>query len=221
MVFHLHNFGHREPKVSDSNKDRRAFVDVSAVIFPSEYSRRHHARMLGLDGPVIPDPIPLDRIFAADPEPKYVTFINPQPCEGTAVLARIATAVFRGRPGLPLLIGLIPQVNAAFDLENRKTDLTPRSPPVFKANCLPDPEFYSKRQSTPGIRTRCKVCLLRWIQAPPSYATSPATQLSPPRNRRRLHGCESTVNVPRGTLWSNRLFQVRTTSPPTSRFSDR
>jgi hypothetical protein len=46
------------------------------VIFPSEYSRRHHARLLGLDGPVTPDPILFDRIVAADPEPKYVTFIR-------------------------------------------------------------------------------------------------------------------------------------------------
>ena len=78
VVFHLHNFGYN---------DRRAFADVSAVIFPSEYSRRYHARLLGLDGPVIPDPIPLDRIVAKDPEPKYVTFINPQPSKGMAVFA--------------------------------------------------------------------------------------------------------------------------------------
>ena len=47
VVFHLHNFGYG---------DRRGFADVSAVIFPSEYSRRHYRRTVGLDGPVIPDP---------------------------------------------------------------------------------------------------------------------------------------------------------------------
>jgi hypothetical protein len=57
VVFHLHNFG---------NNDRRAFALVSAVIFPWEHSRPH-ARLMGLDGPVIPDPIPLDRIVAAQP----------------------------------------------------------------------------------------------------------------------------------------------------------
>ncbi len=51
----------------------------------SEYSRCHHARLMGLDGPVIPDPIPLDCIVAAEPEPKYVTFINPQPFNTTAL----------------------------------------------------------------------------------------------------------------------------------------
>jgi hypothetical protein len=37
VVFHLHNFGHN---------DRRAFADASAVIFPSDYSRRSHMRTL-------------------------------------------------------------------------------------------------------------------------------------------------------------------------------
>ncbi len=44
--------------------DRSAFANVTTVIFPSEYSRRHHNRLLGIDGPVIPDPIPLDREIA-------------------------------------------------------------------------------------------------------------------------------------------------------------
>ena len=41
VVFHLHNFGYN---------DRRGFADVSAMLFPSEYSRRDHVRRLGLDG---------------------------------------------------------------------------------------------------------------------------------------------------------------------------
>jgi hypothetical protein len=104
VVFHLHNFGQSEPKGSDSKNDRRAFADVSAVIFPSESSRCHHARLLGLDGPVIPYPIPLDRIVAADPEPKYVTFINPQPSKGMAVFARIAVELSERRPDIPFLV---------------------------------------------------------------------------------------------------------------------
>jgi len=95
VVFHLHNFGYN---------DRSAFADVSAVIFPSEYSRHHHARLLGLDGPVIPDPIPLDRLVAADPAPKCVTFINPQPSKGMAVFARIAVALNEHRPDISVLV---------------------------------------------------------------------------------------------------------------------
>ena len=55
VVFHLHNFGYN---------DRRGFTDVSSVIFPSEYSRRHFQRKIGLEGTVIPDPIQLDRVVA-------------------------------------------------------------------------------------------------------------------------------------------------------------
>jgi glycosyltransferase involved in cell wall biosynthesis len=95
VVFHLHNFGYN---------DRRGFADVSAVIFPSEYSRRHYRRTVGLDGPVIPDPIRLDKVIAQNREPKYATFINPQPEKGAAVFARIALELGRRRPDIPLLI---------------------------------------------------------------------------------------------------------------------
>jgi hypothetical protein len=70
VVFHLHNFGY---------DDRRGFTDVSSVSFPSEYSRRFHLRRIGLDGVVIPDPIRLDQVIAENPEPTYVTFIDPRP----------------------------------------------------------------------------------------------------------------------------------------------
>jgi glycosyltransferase involved in cell wall biosynthesis len=95
VAFHLHNFGYG---------DRRGFTDVSAVIFPCEYSRRHYRRVVGLDGPVIPDPIRLDRVIAANREPKYATFINPQPEKGAAVFARIALELGRRRPDIPFLV---------------------------------------------------------------------------------------------------------------------
>jgi hypothetical protein len=51
---------------------------------------------------VIPDPIPLDRVVADNPEPTYVTFINPQPCKGMTVFVRIAMELNRKRPDNPL-----------------------------------------------------------------------------------------------------------------------
>jgi len=95
VVFHLHNFGYN---------DRRGFTDVAAVIFPSEYSRRHFQCRIGLEGTVIPDPIRLNRVVAENPEPKYVTFINPQPDKGATVFARIALELDRRRPDIPLLV---------------------------------------------------------------------------------------------------------------------
>jgi glycosyltransferase involved in cell wall biosynthesis len=95
VVFHLHNFGYN---------DRRGFADAAAVLFPSEYSRRDHVRRIGLDGTVIPYPVRLDRVMAEDPEPTYVTFVNPQPEKGAAVFARIALELGRRRPEIPLLV---------------------------------------------------------------------------------------------------------------------
>jgi glycosyltransferase involved in cell wall biosynthesis len=95
VVFHLHNFGYN---------DRRGFADAAAVLFPSEYSRREHRRRLGLDGPVIADPMRFDRVIAEDREPTYVTFVNPQPEKGVSVFARIALELGRRRPEIPLLV---------------------------------------------------------------------------------------------------------------------
>ncbi len=64
VAFHLHNFGYN---------DRRAFEDVDAIIFPSEYSRRLYTRRVGIDGVVVPDPIQLDRVIAENPEPANCT----------------------------------------------------------------------------------------------------------------------------------------------------
>ena len=74
------------------------------MLFPSEYSRRDHLRRIGLDGTVIPDPMRLDRVIAEIPEPRYVTFVNPQPEKGAAVFARIALELGRRRPEIPLLV---------------------------------------------------------------------------------------------------------------------
>jgi glycosyltransferase involved in cell wall biosynthesis len=95
VVFHLHNFGY---------DDRRAFADASAVLVPSEYSRRFYAAKLGLECTAIPYPLRPARVVALDPEPQYLTFINPQPAKGVTVVARIALELGRRRPEIPLLV---------------------------------------------------------------------------------------------------------------------
>ena len=95
VVFSIHNFGYN---------DRRGFEDVDAIVFPSEYARRFYSRRAGLDGVVISNPIRLDKVIAQNPEPRYVTFINPNPEKGPAVFARIALELGRRRPEIPLLV---------------------------------------------------------------------------------------------------------------------
>jgi glycosyltransferase involved in cell wall biosynthesis len=131
VVFHLHNFGY---------PDRQAFVQTSAIIFPSEYSRRFHARRLGIDGPVIPDPLALERVVAAERDPRYVTFINPQPVKGATVFARIAMELDRRRPEIPLLV--VEGRRTADGLANLGLDLSGLSNLNRMAN-TPDPcDFY-------------------------------------------------------------------------------
>jgi len=112
------------------------------VIFPSEYSRRHHARLLGVDGPVIPDPIPLDRLVAADPEPKYATFINPQPSKGMAVFARIAVVFNERRPDIPLPV--VEGRGTSDTLARLPLDLSGLTNLHRTAN-TPDPRFLSSQ----------------------------------------------------------------------------
>jgi glycosyltransferase involved in cell wall biosynthesis len=95
VVFHLHNFAYN---------DGTAFAHASTILFPSDYSRRHYRRTVGLDGPVLPDPLRADRVVATEPEPRYVTFINPQPAKGLPVFARIAVELNQRRPDIPLLV---------------------------------------------------------------------------------------------------------------------
>jgi hypothetical protein len=54
LIFHMYIFG---------CGDRREFADLSGVISPSEYSRRHCRRTVGPGGPVFPDPIRLDKVI--------------------------------------------------------------------------------------------------------------------------------------------------------------
>jgi len=95
VVFHLHNFAYDRPDV---------FADTTAVLVPSAYSRRFYARRLGLDATVLPYPLRADRVVAPDPDPTYVTFVNPQPAKGVTVWARIAAELGRRRPDIPLLV---------------------------------------------------------------------------------------------------------------------
>jgi glycosyltransferase involved in cell wall biosynthesis len=112
VVFHLHNFGY---------PDRRTFDDVTAVLVPSEFSRRHHARLLGLDCRVLAYPLRAARVVAADPEPRYLTFVNPQPVKGLTVFARIASELDRHRPEISILVvegrgGAVGLAHAGLDL---------------------------------------------------------------------------------------------------------
>jgi len=132
VVFHLHNLAYA---------DRDLFADVTAALVPSDFARRSYARNLGLECTVIPHPVCFDRVVAAGRQPKYVTFINPQPAKGATVFARIAAELGRRRPEIPLLIV---EGRAASDWVTRlPLDLSSLGNMYRMAN-TPDPRnFYS------------------------------------------------------------------------------
>jgi glycosyltransferase involved in cell wall biosynthesis len=95
VVFHLHNFAYNS---------RLCFQDVSAVIVPTDYCRRFYARRIGLGCTTIPYPFYPPRVVADDPEPRYLTFVNPIHAKGVTVFARIAAELNHRRPDIPLLV---------------------------------------------------------------------------------------------------------------------
>jgi glycosyltransferase involved in cell wall biosynthesis len=131
VVFHLHNFAYN---------DRRAFADASTVLVPSKYTRRFYARTLGLDSVVIPYPLNRKRVVATNPEPRYLTFVNPQPAKGVTVFARIAGELNHRRPDIPLLV--VEGRGMADGLANAGLDLSGLKNLHRMAN-TPDPrDFY-------------------------------------------------------------------------------
>ncbi|SIO58948.1 Glycosyltransferase involved in cell wall bisynthesis [Singulisphaera sp. GP187] len=95
VVFHLHNLAYDVGPT---------FANVTALIVPSEYARRHYARRLGRESVAIPSPLIPARTVAIDRDPRYVTFINPQAAKGAAVFARIAAELSLRRPEIPFLV---------------------------------------------------------------------------------------------------------------------
>lgn len=95
VVFHLHNEAYAHPA---------AFADVDAVLVPSEWGRRHYREKLGLEATAVPCPIGWSRVRCPAVERRYLTFVNPQPVKGAALVARLAVELQRRVPEVPLLI---------------------------------------------------------------------------------------------------------------------
>jgi glycosyltransferase involved in cell wall biosynthesis len=95
VVFHLHNFAYGE---------RSAFTRTDAILVPSHYAREYYRRTLGLETTAIPYPIRPERVVADDAEPRFITFVNPQPAKGVAVFAGIALELGKRRPDIPLMV---------------------------------------------------------------------------------------------------------------------
>lgn len=95
VVFHLHNEAYTHPA---------AFADVDAVLVPSEWGRRYYREKIGLQATAVPCPIGWARVRCPAVEPRYLTFVNPQPVKGAALVARLAVELHQRVPEVPLLV---------------------------------------------------------------------------------------------------------------------
>ena len=71
---------------------------------PSHFAARFYRETLGLEAVVLPHPVDRDRILVRDPNPTYLTFVNPSVEKGVFVFARIADELGKRRPEIPLLV---------------------------------------------------------------------------------------------------------------------
>ena len=97
VVFGLHNFGYRHTA---------AFKHADYVVVPSEFSRQHYWRNIGVACHLLPNVVHDEAVLVdqQDREPLYLTFVNPQRSKGVFVVFRIAQELARLRPDIPILI---------------------------------------------------------------------------------------------------------------------
>lgn len=96
-LFLLYNFSYRH---------LGPFVNVDAVVVPSEYSQGFYARTLGLRCHVVPCVVDPAR-FVVDRGARgeqFVLFVNPSREKGVFIFARIAHELGRIRPDIPFLV---------------------------------------------------------------------------------------------------------------------
>jgi glycosyltransferase involved in cell wall biosynthesis len=107
---------------------------------PSEFSKRIHWDRVGLHCNVLPYIIDPKRVVAEQREPKYLTFINPQPTKGVFWVARIIEQLARRRPEIPILI--VESRARAKDLEKTGLDLSWCRNMFFMKNTHDPRKFY-------------------------------------------------------------------------------
>jgi glycosyltransferase involved in cell wall biosynthesis len=96
VAFWLHNFAY---------PDAAAFAGCDAVVVPSQFSRDHHRKALGIECVALPPVIDVTRVACERPGGgRFVTFVNPVPEKGVFWFARVAEVLGRTRSDIPLLV---------------------------------------------------------------------------------------------------------------------
>jgi hypothetical protein len=132
VVFGLHNFAYF---------DVHDFRQVDYVVVPSQFSKDFYRERLGLVCNVLPNVIDFARVKVQEREPKYLTFVNPQPNKGLFVFARIAEQLARRRPDIPILV--VQSRGRANALEQTGVDLSGAKNLFGMTNTTDPRKFYA------------------------------------------------------------------------------
>lgn len=83
----------------------KMFEKVDRTIVQSHFHAEWCRKTLGIEGVPIYPLIPPERFLCRDDrQPKYLTFVNPQPAKGLYIFAKIAEVLQETRPDIPILI---------------------------------------------------------------------------------------------------------------------
>ena len=95
IVLALHNFAYRDAAV---------FGPIDYAVVPTEFAQRFYRETIGLECRKLPLVLNDARTRVSQHQPRYLTFVNPEPRKGLCVVARIADVLAHRRPDIPLLI---------------------------------------------------------------------------------------------------------------------
>jgi glycosyltransferase involved in cell wall biosynthesis len=91
----LHNWGYFSPG---------AFSGIDRLMACSDEVSRRYKQRCSVDAPSMPMPIDETELYSPASDPRFVTFINPSPDKGAAVMARVCDDICSRRADIPFLI---------------------------------------------------------------------------------------------------------------------
>lgn len=79
------------------------FKPMDAILTPSQYLTDLYRKAIGIESTPLPLPMEVEDVVAEDPDPIFVTMINPSPEKGLMFVARLAEELSVQRPDIAML----------------------------------------------------------------------------------------------------------------------
>jgi glycosyltransferase involved in cell wall biosynthesis len=114
------------------------FRDIDAILTPSEFLAGRYREVIGIDSTPLPTPLDFEDVVATDPDPIFVTMVNPSVEKGLFFFARRAEEIGKRQPKIAVLAiesrgtaGMVVQAGLAggFDLRRHENIMVGESVP--------------------------------------------------------------------------------------------